>query len=81
MKEEIVAAFRKAKGEEERDKIWDSPIFKPSTRVQGKVKGKDGRLGASDPDGRKRTLRELIGAWKTNDGGQDMYDPEQARED
>jgi hypothetical protein len=61
-KEEIIAAFGKAKSEEERDEIWDSPMFKPSTRVQGKIKGKDGRLGVSDSNDGKPTLRELMGA-------------------
>lgn len=79
-KKEIVAAFDKAKGEKERDKIWDSPIFKPATRVQGKVKGKDGRLKASDSDDRKRTLRKSIDTWKNSDAWQDMYDPVTARE-
>ena len=79
-KEEIVAAFGKAKSDEERDKIWDSPIFKPATRVQGKVKGKDGRLKASDSDDRKRTLRKSIDTWKNSDAWQDMYDPVTARE-
>lgn len=79
-KEEIVAGFRKAKGEEERDKIWDSPIFKPSRQVQGKVKGKEGRLEASGSDDRKRTLREMMVVWETNDDGQDMHDLEKARE-
>lgn len=79
-KEEIVAAFRKAKSEEERDKIWDSSMFKPSTRVQGKIKGKEGRLGASDSDDRKPTLRESMVAWKKHNDEPDMYDPEEARE-
>jgi len=79
-KEEIVAAFRKAKSEEERDKIWDSSMFKPSTRVQGRIKGKEGRLRASDSDDRKRTLRDMMVAWEKNDDGPDIYDPDEARE-